>query len=102
MWGQRQRWEGLGHQPRDAWSPRSWKRREGPSLEPVGGVQDTWTSDVWSPGQGRVNFGGFKPVVCIPPQGPLPAASPCVLSGHHPFQAAGTLIWVINCGLNYL
>ena len=28
----RQRQEGGGHQPRAAWSPRSWKRQEGPSL----------------------------------------------------------------------
>ena len=33
-----QRPEGRSHQPRDAWSPRSWKRREGPSLEPVEGA----------------------------------------------------------------
>ena len=49
--------EGHGHQPRDPWSPRSWKRREGPSLEPVKGARpwDTWASHVWSPRWDRVN-----------------------------------------------
>ena len=32
-----QRWEGGGHKPRDAWSPKNWKRREGPSTGASGG-----------------------------------------------------------------
>ena len=38
-------------------APRSWKRQEGPSLEPLEGAQpwDTLTSDTWSPGWGRVD-----------------------------------------------
>ena len=65
-WRQRQSWEGRGHHPRDAWSPRSWKRQEGASLEPVEGAgpgtpgpQTTWTSDVRSPAWGRVTAGTF-------------------------------------------
>ena len=56
-WRRRQRQEGRSHQPRDAGSPRSWKRQVGPSLEPVEGVGpwDTWTSEAWPPGWGRVN-----------------------------------------------
>ena len=44
--------------PRDTWSPQSWKRREGPSLEPVEGAGpwDPWTSDVQSQ---RKNFCHF-------------------------------------------
>lgn len=56
MW----RREGHGHQSGDAWSPWSWKGREGPSLGPVGGARpwDPWTSDAWFPEQGRgeINF----------------------------------------------
>lgn len=46
--------EGGSHQPRDTWSPQSWKRREGPSLELIEGAQprDPWVvSDACSPGQ---------------------------------------------------
>lgn len=64
--GQRQRWEGRGHQPREAWSSRSWKTEEVPpaasgrsmtlsrlylSIPAPPGPQrscPTWISDVWS------------------------------------------------------
>ena len=39
----RQRLEGRGHKPRDAWSPRGWERQEGPAPEPpegAGGLQN--------------------------------------------------------------
>ena len=50
----------LGRRPG---APRSWKRRGGPSPKTLQRAQpwDPLTSDLWSPGLGRVGGCGFKP-----------------------------------------
>lgn len=73
--GQRQRWEGRGHQPREAWSSRSWETEEVPpaasgrsmtlsrldlSIPAPPGPQrscPTWISDVWSTELGGGGWG---------------------------------------------
>ena len=55
----RPRLEGLGHQPGGAWGPSHRQRREGPSLEPLGGAcLPYWASisDIWFPGLRQNKF----------------------------------------------
>ena len=66
-------------------TPRSWRRQEGPSLEPLEGAGswDPLTSDVWSPGWGR----GVDVSSCEPPGLGSPVVS---IPGDSPTRMEGT------------
>ena len=69
-------WREVATSPGLPGAPKSWKSRKDPPLEPLEGAWpwDPLTSDVWSPGWGRMDAPGFKPPACghgSPPPGEL-------------------------------